>query len=272
LADEMGLGKTVEVLACILNNPKQSETKKESNVEILETESNNCLSNDSPSNSICMSDEKESLMNDHDNSQDSQLFEPTALYEVQSVPSADISSTEMNVRGDAANNSSPHFTIEAGASNFQHGIDEEHCVGKVTKRSLPLDLNQQHGKKARMESCDILPLHHNVGEQPSDVILPDNKFPLSAGPEVLNHALVEENIETAESAKIIVEKEKAVRCICGKNKADPKEQVLTCKNCSFSQHPQCVGLKKNDTNEKYICPDCSVKLVRILRKFRLWFW
>ena len=267
----MGLGKTVEVLACILNNPKQSGTKKESNVEILETESDNCLSNDSPSNSICTSDEKESLMNDYD-SHDSQLFESTALNEVQSVPSADISSTEVNVRGDAANNSSdPHFTIEAG-DNSQHGIDEEHCVGKVTKRSLPLDLNQQHGKKARMESSDILPLHLNVVEQPSEVIVPDNKFPLSAGPEVLNHALFEENIEAAESAKIIVEKEKAVRCICGKNKADPKEQVLTCENCSFSQHPQCIGLKKNDTNEKYICPDCSVKLVRVLRKFCLRFW
>ena len=60
LADEMGLGKTVEVLACILNNPRQSETEMESHEDMLQTELNNCPS-DSPCSSNSVFDEKVAL-------------------------------------------------------------------------------------------------------------------------------------------------------------------------------------------------------------------
>ena len=60
----------------------------------------------------------------------------------------------------------------------------------------------------------------------------------------------------------IVEKGKTVRCICGKNSADGKEEVFTCTSCSFSQHPRCIGMKKN-TDENYVCPECALKMVRV---------
>ena len=278
----MGLGKTVEVLACILNNPRQSEITKEAN-EMME--SDNSLSN-SPTTSVSASDEKESLMKDddcqindrnlkkHDDTKlpsdqfprkpESQLFEQTTLNEVKSIslPSADASSTDLIV-----NNVFPHVTVEASLPNSQLNLsktDEEHSVGKVTKRSLPLDFNQ-HGKKAKVESCDILSLHDNINDS-SVMIQPDitNKSPLPAGSAVSNMTAVKKKMECiTESATKIVEKEKRLRCICGKNKTDPKEQVLTCTNCGLSQHQQCTGLKKNNINEKYVCPDCSVKLVRV---------
>ena len=56
----MGLGKTVEVLACILNNPRQAETEIESHKEILQTGINNCP-DDSPCSSNTEVNEKEAL-------------------------------------------------------------------------------------------------------------------------------------------------------------------------------------------------------------------
>ena len=311
LADEMGLGKTVEVLACILNNPRQSETKKESSEEILETESTNCLS-DSPSVSVC--DEKESLVKHPTGSQvnvspkhvetnqasglqplqfpsrsETQLCEQQNTGDCEksvSLQLADPCFTETNVVRNESNHSPP-----VSASDSQLSLsktDEEHRVGEVTKRPLPLDENQ-HGKKARMESCDVLSMHPNVAE-PSSVmagdIQPDvNKSPLpsvvssvTGGEEkmecnttptetpkaskdnVIPDCIAEVKSES-KSAMTIVEEEKPLRCVCGKTKADPKEEVLTCTNCSLSQHPQCIGLKKN-TDEKYVCPDCTVKMVR----------
>ena len=333
LADEMGLGKTVEVLACILNNPRQSGTKIESNEEILQTESNTNSPSDSPSSSMSVSDEKETLV---------------------TYPSRN------EVKVCENNPSSPKTT-------------EEHRVGEVTKRHLPLD-SDQHGKKARMESCDVSPPnepvsvtrnviqpdvfnkpplpcdsdHHgkkartescdvsspppngnepvsvmtnvvqpnvfNKSPLPSDsdqhekktrtescdvsspnpnepssvmknVVQPNvfNKSPLPSDSVISNIIVGEEKMECdtskvnkdnvipdsfqevkiaaqPESKSPPVEKEKTLRCICGKSKADPKEEVLTCTNCHLSQHPQCIGLKKN-TDEDYVCPDCSVKMV-----------
>ena len=84
----------------------------------------------------------------------------------------------------------------------------------------------------------------------------DNEIPKSIG-EV-------KSIEAQPDSKLpttVVEKDKIVRCICGKDRADAKDEVFTCTSCSFSQHPKCIGLKKN-TDESYVCPDCSVKMVR----------
>lgn len=76
-----------------------------------------------------------------------------------------------------------------------------------------------------------------------------------------------DNLAESKLSTINVGEEKLVRCICGKNKAGRQEDVLTCTNCSFSQHPKCIGLKK-ETEQNYVCPDCSLKLVSCYKLYK----
>lgn len=255
----MGLGKTVEVLACILNNPGPSETK----IELCEEMPKSDCPGYSPGSSG--SNEKDALVKypDHAkanskqaslnksktvsaNERQKQSFQlpwnekiqlPKKIDDagVRSLQSSPPSTAMVNLVNIDSNNFTQTVT---GQSNLQLETDEQHQVGEPIKRCLPLDSHENEerfGKKARTEVSTV---------QCSD----------SA---ILNATGDQEKMGEIQE---VIEKEKPVRCICGKNKAGPQEEILTCINCSLSQHPQCVGLTEV-TDENYVCPDCSVKMV-----------
>ena len=303
LADEMGLGKTVEVLACILNNPRQSESKieVESLEEIGQTDFNSSTS-DSLSNSLCLIEENEGSPNSvWENNHASPSTENSKTNEPQdqslqngftsnSLPSLDQSHTEDSVL------SNDNLAIETSNTKLHRPLEthEEERLSEVSKRSLPLDDDvTKPVKKSKVEYYDSSTQNSIVKSPPSSNCIPAdilNKSPLQSDlitsdptqreqrmecndfptelPQTNQDDIIPQSVQEMESTEvqrenkspITVEKEKLVRCICGKNKVQHSEEILTCTNCSFSQHPQCIGVKKT-TEDSYVCPDCSVKMV-----------
>lgn len=323
LADEMGLGKTVEVLACILNNPRLPETKLKTHDQMLESEPSYSLSH-SPCNSMSIGEEnvglvsyrfpnesKCSLSKCLPTSQNSDQLSQCQRKHQTPLGDQKIESKKNSIPLQSVNPSFPDTAtaVNVSTSRSQFQSLETNEENTTTKRHLHEPLIpgvNQRGKRFKMESSDVLkksffPLGSNVNhlekttlsnveESPSNFV---ENFPIlpravisgvSAGKETMicnttstesskgntvPNAVQEvqsvENKSKTEPLRTNVAEEKILRCVCGKNRAGPKEKILTCSTCNLSQHPKCMGLKEN-TDERHVCPDCCVKMVSAFDK------
>ena len=179
----MGLGKTVEVLACILNNPRKVGVKIELGETILQTEMKDSLT-DSALTSLPASDRNQTLVKDlnhveavanheHDleqmeNIQTNEYQLPTGFGSA-SLPSKH-SSEEKKIENINSCNVFLQSAFNARASDSQlalSNLNGDHVSNQTNKRPFPPDSAghfNNYGKKARIESPKAGLEHRNTNE------------------------------------------------------------------------------------------------------------
>ena len=231
-------GKKAKIESCDVSS-RQLQGDKSSPVTTNVCHDKSPLSSGSLSSNVTVGREMMEC-NDFPTESPKASIDDVAAKGIENAKSVDVQSENMKPTG----------TLTPTAETFKKDKPPNACKDNVAAESV------ENAKFVDVQSESMKPLVTIEKVQKQKPPREDNEIRKSIGEVKSIEAQPESKLPTT-----TVEKDKIVRCICGKDRADAKDEVFTCTSCSFSQHPKCIGLKKN-TDENYMCPDCSVKMVR----------